>query len=78
MNEYNLTAKQKDILAKRVADLHIQSMLFSMDIDWELLTLREKDEYRPPEWLTRWKEKQEQSDYMPDGSDDQEYDDERY
>lgn len=73
----NLTVKQKDQLAKRVADLYIQSMLFDMDIDWERLTLCEKSDYKEPFWLTRWKDEMEQADYMPDGSDDQEYDDER-
>ena len=39
------------------------------------------DFYKQPLWITRYREKLEQSDYTPDGSDDQEYDgdgDERY
>lgn len=62
----NLTAKQKDQLAKRVADLHIQSMLFDMDIDWELLTLCEKSDSKELQWLTRWKEKVDNGDNQPE------------
>lgn len=74
MNEHNLTKDQREQLATRIADLYIQAMIFDMDIDMELLTLVEKNTYVEPEWLARWKDKMENADYMADGSDDQEYD----
>lgn len=75
-NEFNLTPKQIEYLKKRSADLQVQSMLFDADIDWELLTLMEKSDYKEPGWVARWKTKQADADYMSDGSDDQEYDNE--
>lgn len=52
-------------LARTVcADLQVQAMMFNMDIDWEALTLEPKREKTiEPLWLTRWKEKREQSDF---------------
>lgn len=47
-----------DELAKAVADLKIQAMMFSMDIDWEtlaLIPLRKKEE--PPIWVKKWQDK---------------------
>lgn len=60
-------------------DLLIQAMMFDMDIDWETLDLVEKKkaEVSKKPWLDKWLDQQSESDYMPDGSDKQEYDDER-
>lgn len=65
-NEHNLTPDQIDKLATRLADLRIQSMLFDMDIDWELLTLCEKTKHSRPDWLTSWKEKIDNGDNQPE------------
>lgn len=50
-------------LGKVLADLKIQSMMFDMDIDWDLLILVPKSDYKEAVWLTRWKEKQSQADF---------------
>lgn len=50
------------LLNKTLADLHIQAMLFDMDVDWETLQLAPKSDYTAPMWLTRWKEKVAESD----------------
>lgn len=63
-----------DVLVERkVADLKIQAMMFDLDIDFETLELIPKETYKEPFWLSRWKDKLDNSDYMPDGSDDQEW-----
>lgn len=58
-------------------DLLIQAMMFDMDIDWEALELveKKKTEVSKKPWLDKWLIKQSNADYMQDGSDDQEYDD---
>jgi hypothetical protein len=58
---------------KKYADLQIQAMLFNMDIDIETWSLVAKNNFKHPIWIEKWKEKQDNSDYQPDGSDDQEY-----
>lgn len=55
----------------KLADLHIQAMLFDLEVDIERWTLRPKTDYKEPFWITRWKDKLNDSDYMTDGSDDQ-------
>lgn len=68
-----------DQIIKVRDDLLIQAMMFDMDIDWETLELVEKKkpvESKKP-WLDKWLDQQSNADYMPDGSDDQEYDDEK-
>lgn len=77
MNEYNLTDEQIEEISTRLADLKIQAMIFDMDIDIETWSLVPKDKFKHPFWIRRWREQQENSDYTPDGSDDQEYDNER-
>lgn len=62
-----------DLVNKKVADIKIQSMMFDMDIDWETLELIPKTKETTPIWIKRWREKQDNSDYMLDGSDDQEW-----
>lgn len=49
---------------KAVADIQIQAIMFSMEIDWETLTLIEKIKVEPePQWLISWKAKREESDF---------------
>lgn len=63
MNEFNLTQDQITEVIKVVNDLRIQSMLFDMPIDIETLQLVPKSEIEPEAaWLTRWKEKVNDSD----------------
>lgn len=59
------------LAAKKLADLQIQAMMFSMDVDFESLTLVPKSTYKEKPWIKRWREKLNNSDYMADGSDDQ-------
>lgn len=56
----------------KLADLKIQAMIFDMDIDIETWSLIPKSDYKEPYWLSRWKAKQEERDYMD--IDDQGYD----
>jgi hypothetical protein len=62
---------------KKYADLQIQAMLFNMDIDIETWSLVPKDNFKHPVWIEKWREKQDNSDYQPDGSDDQEFGEDR-
>lgn len=59
---------------KKFADLKIQAMLFDMDIDIETWSLVKRPVYKEAFWITNWREKLANSDYTPDGSDDQEWD----
>lgn len=45
------------------ADLRIQAMLLDLAVDWETLDLVPKSDYRAPQWLTAWKNKQEEADF---------------
>lgn len=50
--------------AKLVADLQVRAMMFDMCVDWETLELVPKVQVQEdPFWLTRWKEKRDQSDF---------------
>lgn len=59
----------KKEVALKLADLEIQSMIFDMDIDIEALRLTPKNNYKEPFWLSRWKEKCQQSDNRPEDPD---------
>ena len=48
---------------KTLADLRIQAMMFDMDVDLETASLVSKSQHKDAVWLTRWKEKREQSDF---------------
>lgn len=52
-------------LEKKIADLIIQAMIFDMDIDYETLTLTEKQKDDTPIWLKQWNEKRSQADNDP-------------
>lgn len=52
-----------DEQVKKITDLKIQAMLFDMSIDWERATLTSKTLQTCPLWLTRWKDKKNQSDF---------------
>lgn len=43
------------LLAKTLADLKIQALIFDMDIDIETLSLMPKSTSVEPAWLTQWK-----------------------
>jgi len=59
-----MSDQDQEILDKKVADLRIQAMMFDMDIDWETLEVVPKSKVEPEAiWLTRWKEKVDQSDF---------------
>lgn len=45
------------------AALQVQAILFDMDIDIETWTLVPKSTYKEAVWITRWKEKQNDSDF---------------
>lgn len=49
---------------KKYADLKIQAMMFSMDIDIETWSLVPKSNYKEAFWITRYQEKLEQSDNL--------------
>lgn len=67
----------QDIIELR-DDLQSQADMFDMEIDWETLNLvKRKVAFSKTPWLDKWLDQQSESDYMPDGSDKQEYDDER-
>lgn len=46
-----------------IADLRVQAMLFDLVPDWETLSLAPKAEQTDSVWITRWKEKRDQSDF---------------
>lgn len=52
-----------ELAQKKYADLKIQAMMFDMDIDIETWSLVPKAESTKPTWLTRWLDKQAESDY---------------
>lgn len=54
--------KDKTLNYDILDDLQVQSMIFDMDIDYESLTLVPRNDYKEPDWLIRWKEKQDGSD----------------
>lgn len=54
------------LLRKISANLKVQAMMFDMDIDWETLSLVDKDDYKEPYWLTKWKEKERSGDRQPE------------
>lgn len=57
------TAEQR----KAIADLTIQAMMFDMDIDWEAGKLIHKTKpVVEAFWLTKWKEKEQNSDRKPE------------
>lgn len=59
-----MSDQDRELLERKVADLKIQAMMFDMDIDWETLEVVPKSKTEPEAiWLTRWKEKVEQSDF---------------
>lgn len=59
-----MSEEDRAILERKIADLKIQSMMFDMDIDWETLQVVPKGKVEPEAiWLTRWKEKVDQSDF---------------
>lgn len=66
-----------DLAIKKYADLKIQAMMFDMDIDIETWSLVPKTNFKHPVWIEKWRENQDNSDYQPDGSDDQEFAEDR-
>jgi hypothetical protein len=53
-------------IAKAVADLMVQAMMFDMDIDWENGTLTQKRVDAPePFWKKRWMDKIHAADRQP-------------
>lgn len=48
---------------KAYADLKVQAIIFGMDVDIETWTLVPKSTYKEAVWITRWKEKQDGSDF---------------
>jgi hypothetical protein len=77
MKDLILSDEQKERIRSIAADLKIQAMMFDLDVDWESLELTPKRTDTQPFWVKNWKDKLNESDYMTDGSDDQEYDNER-
>lgn len=49
-----------------LADLEIKAAMFDMDVDIEALTLVPKSKYQEPVWITRWREKEANSDRQPE------------
>lgn len=58
----NLTKKDIEF----INDLKIQGMMFDMMVDWETLTLVPKPVYKEAFWLTKWKDKRDGSDNLPE------------
>ena len=59
-----MSDKEIETLHKKMADLKVQAMMFDMDIDWETLEVVPKSKAKlEAVWLTRWKDKVDQSDF---------------
>lgn len=53
-------------IQKAYADLKVQAILFGMDVDVETMTLVPKSIYQEQSWITKWKERQDESDRQPE------------
>lgn len=64
------------VAREKIADLKVQSMMFDMEVDWETLKLvSKKKPYQEPFWITRWKEKRDNSDNLPESPEQAAWDD---
>jgi len=52
-----------ELAYKTLCDLRIQAMLLDMDVDIETWSLVPKEQYSESPWLTRWIDKQDESDF---------------
>lgn len=64
MNVDNIVLSAEEI--EIINDLKIQAMLFGMLVDWETLGLVPKSSHTDAVWLTRWKNKRDDSDNLPE------------
>lgn len=58
MSKYELAEAKR-----KLADLKVQAMMFDMDIDIETWSLVPKVKSEQPFWITRWREKEANSDF---------------